>query len=113
MIDVSRELLAAFDSHLVGEEIPERLHRFYRKCLRFYLDFCLKYGHDPSNRKSLPPFLEKLAEKRQPGNLRIQAAHAVSLFLDGCSSALFTPLCPGGAVPGGGRSGHRLPVFSI
>jgi hypothetical protein len=113
MIDVSRELLAAFDSHLVGEEIPERLHRFYRKWLRFYLDFCLKYGHDPSNRKSLPPFLEKLAEKRQPGNLRIQAAHAVSLFLDGCSSALFTPLCPGGAVPGGGRSGHRLSDFSL
>jgi len=94
MIHVSRELLAAFDSRLAAEGIPERLHRFYRKWLRFYFDFCQRYGHDPSRPESLQPFLAKLAEKRQPGNLRNQAAHAISIYQDGPSRLSSAPFSP-------------------
>lgn len=85
MIDVPRELRESFQARLAGEPVPERLYPFYRKWLRYYWDFCRKYRHDPSSRKSLPPFLEKLAEKKQSRQLRNQAAHAISIFYDGCS----------------------------
>ncbi len=85
MIDVPRELRESFDARLAGEPIPERLYPFYRKWLRYYWDFCRKYLHDPSSRKSLPLFLDKLAEKKQSAQLRNQAAHAISIFYDGCS----------------------------
>lgn len=84
MIDVPRDLRVLFDARLAAEPIPERLHPFYRKWLRYYWDFCRKYLHDPSSRKSLPPFLEKLADKKQSGRLRNQASHAISIFYDGC-----------------------------
>lgn len=94
MIHVSRELLAAFGTRLAGEGIPERLHRFCRKWLRFYLDFCQRYGHDPSSPESLQPFLAKLAEKGQPGNLRNQAAHSISIYHDGPSGLSSAPFSP-------------------
>ena len=52
----------------------------YRKWLRFYLDFCHKYGHSYAGAESLPPFLDKLASKGQSDALRSQAAAAVELY---------------------------------
>lgn len=85
MIDVPHELRVLFDARLAGEPVPERLYPFYRKWLRYYWDFCRKYRHDPESRKSLAPFLEKLAEKKQSEQLRKQATHAITIFYDGCS----------------------------
>jgi len=36
----------------------------YRKWLRYYLDFCQKYGFRQSDTKSLPHFIKKLKEKK-------------------------------------------------
>lgn len=80
MIDIPHEIISRFNTRLAREPIPEELHFFYRRWLRFYFDFCNKYQHDAFSRKSLPPFLEKLAEKKQPIQLQKQAAHAVSFI---------------------------------
>ena len=80
MKDVPPEILFQFDAQLTREPIPERTHTFYRKWLRFYFDFCHKYHFDETDRASLVPFLQKLADKKQSSQLRRQAEHALSIF---------------------------------
>ena len=56
-------------------------HRpFYRKWLRYYLDFCHNYHFDQSDSNSFSAFDDKLRQKSQPQSLRKQAYHAVSLY---------------------------------
>ena len=82
MKDVPAEILFQFDAQLKREPIPERNHIFYRKWLRFYFDFCQKYHFDETDRASLAPFLEKLADKKQSRQFRRQAEHALSIFYE-------------------------------
>src|SRR3989339_188335 len=98
MTNVPPEILIRFDARLAREPVPERLYPFYLRWLRFYFDFCLKYQHDPAKRESLPPFLAKLAEKKQSSQFRKQAAHAISLFYDDMPSAT-VPLAPNSPPP--------------
>lgn len=58
----------------------------YRKWVRFYPDFCRKYGHPPRRSESLGPFLQKLAAKGQPEASQKQAAAAVRLSVGGASA---------------------------
>jgi hypothetical protein len=53
----------------------------HHKWIRFYLDFCHKYGHPPRSPTSLGPFLNKLAAKNQSAEQRHQAAQAIRLLL--------------------------------
>lgn len=46
----------------------------------YYWDFCHKYGFEPKERQSFPPFDEKLRAKDQSDFQRRQAQHAVSLY---------------------------------
>lgn len=62
--------------------VPSIQHNSYKKWLRFYLDFCAKYRLPDSSSKSLPQFLSKLREKKQADEQIMQAAHAVSVYLD-------------------------------
>ena len=57
--------------------VVQRPH--YKKWLRYYLDFCHKYGFELANRQSLPAFQEKLRAKNQSGSQVQQAYHAVAL----------------------------------
>jgi len=57
-------------------------HNFYKKWLRYYLDFCAKYRLPDSSSKSLTQFLTKLREKKQTDEQIKQADHAVSVYLD-------------------------------
>lgn len=50
------------------------------KWLRFYLDFCQKYGHAPRSEESLEPFLVKIASKHQSAERQRQAAESVRLY---------------------------------
>jgi hypothetical protein len=52
----------ALDFASIGREL--RPH--FRKWLRFYLDFCSKYGHSPRSKSSSPLFMAKLASKNRP-----------------------------------------------
>ena len=47
MFPVPSETLIGFDRRLEGAAIPARERPDYRKWMRFYLDFCQKYGHPP------------------------------------------------------------------
>jgi hypothetical protein len=61
--------------------VPAAQRPDYHKWIRFYLDFCHKYGHPPRSPTSLGPFLNKLAAKNQSAEQRHQAAPAIRLLL--------------------------------
>src|SRR6266446_4676712 len=81
MEQVPREMCEGFERRLEGARVPELQRPGYRKWLRFYIDFCHKYGHSPTSASSLGPFLSKLASKKQSVENRNQAALAVRLQL--------------------------------
>ncbi|MBF0201871.1 MAG: phage integrase N-terminal SAM-like domain-containing protein, partial [Desulfamplus sp.] len=54
----------------------------YKKWLRYYWDFCHKYGHSVSESKSLDLFLGKLREKKQKDFQIKQASDAVSFYYE-------------------------------
>lgn len=51
--------------------------------LRYYLDFCKKYAHSYSDKKSLLSFLNKLNKKKQTASQQAQAKRAVELYYSG------------------------------
>lgn len=53
---------------------------FYKKWVRYFLDFCHKYGYDSSNPESITPFIDKLGSKKQSPVYQRQAHHAVILY---------------------------------
>jgi len=80
MIKVTSGVWRRYDEQLDGANVPSGEKADYRKWLRYYLDFCHKYGHAYAASDSLPPFLEKLASKRQGDAQRGQAGQAVGLY---------------------------------
>jgi hypothetical protein len=93
-LQVSRKILDYFDRRLEGAGISERERPDYRKWVRFYLDFCDKYGHAPRSRASLGPFLAKLASKNQSAAQQQQASQAVKLLTAADSVAPESPRAP-------------------
>ena len=71
-----------YDAALVKKGVPLPAHFYYRKWLKHYLDFCLKYHHEKSKKESLPHFLQKLKDKNQTEEQRKQALHAVSIIYE-------------------------------
>jgi integron integrase len=80
MLPIAPDLLLRYDETLSRNAIPAHQRPHYRKWLRFYLDFCAKYGHPPLERESVRAFLHKLAEKNQAEWMRKQATDAVRLY---------------------------------
>ncbi|MBF0102440.1 MAG: integron integrase [Desulfobacterales bacterium] len=80
MIQVPTELQYQFDIHLERKKIPVQNRTYYRKWLKYYLDFCNKYKHPENNQQSLPHFIKKLQDKKQQEFQIKQAAHAVSIY---------------------------------
>jgi len=84
-----------------------------RKWLRYYLDFCGKYGHPPRSLKSIPLFLEKLAAKGQTDEQRDQAEKMLYLLVSGArqSADSVSPVVgrgdSGAAGAGSTRMGER------
>ncbi len=92
MLTVPPDLAHRYDDALERAAIEPVHQVYYRRWLRYYLDFCEKYRYNPADRNSLPHFDRKLHEKRQSEWLRGQARHAVSLYYDmigrsGCTPA--------------------------
>jgi len=71
-----------FEALLAQKEIPKRLHSEYLKWLRYYLDFCHKYGFEKSKKQSLPHFIKKLQDKRQTFQQQKSATLAISLYYE-------------------------------
>src|SRR5919204_5569330 len=65
---------------LAARQVPRDQWRNYHKWVRFYLHFCQKYRHNPTESKSLPLFLGKLASKGQTAAQRAQTQYAVDYY---------------------------------
>ena len=60
MKPIPPEIKILYDAALIEKDVAPPAHFHYRKWLRYYLDFCLKYHHKPVNKESLAPFIQKL-----------------------------------------------------
>ena len=57
-----------YDVHLVQKEILQKFRFYYRKWLRYYLDFCQKYNFKQSDKESLSHFIKKKNQTKQQKN---------------------------------------------
>ena len=80
MLAIPPRLLRSYEVFLEQSSVlaPHRPH--YIRWLRFYLDFCHKYHHDPEHAASFGPFDQKLQAKNQERWKRQQASKAVALY---------------------------------
>lgn len=65
MLNIPPDLLWRFVAVLEERGVPSAQHAYYRKWLRYYLDFCDKYRMEATSSKSQAQFLDKLREKKQ------------------------------------------------
>jgi len=79
MKEIPTEIIVFYDALLVQKEIPRNFRFYYKKWLRYYLDFCQKYNFKQSDKESLSYFIKKLKEKNQTDQQRKQALDAVSI----------------------------------
>ncbi len=80
MKPIPPEIKILYDAALVEKGVALPAHFHYRKWLRYYLDFCLKYHHESANKDSLALFVQKLKDKNQTEQQRKQAIDAVSIY---------------------------------
>jgi integron integrase len=96
MLAIPPELVRRFETRLMQQNVMAGQRPHYHKWLRYYLDFCHKYGFAPVDRQSLPAFQEKLRAKQQPEPLCQQAGHAISLYWQMVSPSVAAPRSPQG-----------------
>ena len=65
MREIPPALASRFDSALITAGIAENHWPYFRRWLRFYLDFCQKYQQDSTHSSSLTAFDAKLRNKGQ------------------------------------------------
>ncbi len=82
MLTVPLHITRRYEAVLERKAVSANYRSFYKKWLRYYLDFCQKYAFEPSDSNSLPHFIDKLRQKRQSDALRKQASHAVTLYYE-------------------------------
>jgi len=80
MIVFPADVAKSYEQKLSSEKVPDSYRNFYRKWMRYFWDFCHKYGFNTSDPKSLAPFMEKLQTKKQSPAFQRQAHHAVTLY---------------------------------
>jgi len=72
--------LSPYKAVLARNGIPATQEPFYLKWLKYYFDFCGKYKHGLDIETSLPHFLEKLRQKKQPDDYILQAQQAIGFY---------------------------------
>ena len=82
MLKIPESVFAGFGSFLTEKNIPITSHNYYKKWLRYYLDYCHKYRFYSLNPASLPNFLNKLKEKKQTGIQQKQAHESIRIFYE-------------------------------
>lgn len=80
MIQIEPILLKNYSAILNKNRMPENEQYSFIKWLRYYLDFCHKYGFEKTDTNSLPRFIGKLRSKNQNSSQQRQAFNAVQLF---------------------------------
>ncbi|MBN2246337.1 MAG: integron integrase [Candidatus Aminicenantes bacterium] len=82
MLKIPENVLSSFGAFLSQKNVPPGSHYYYKKWLRYYLDFCYKYTLSYVNPETLPRFINKLKEKRQTGTQQKQAHEAIRHFYE-------------------------------
>ena len=82
MLPIPPDVLIRFNEVLKQRSVPEPLHVYYRKWLRYFLDFYDNYPSPGSKSEQVRLFIDKLRSKSQSPQLLDQAAHAISLFFE-------------------------------
>ena len=80
MQPIPNDILEQFDAALKEKAVSVSLRDDYRKWLRYYLDFRVKYPPPDSKSEQVRLFIEKMRSKGKAGNDLHHAAHALSLF---------------------------------
>ena len=80
MRQVPMPLIEEFNTSLVKNNIPQRNQSHYLKWLRYYFDFCYKYGLKESDSQSLSDYIDKLKEKKQTAAQQQQAVKAINIY---------------------------------
>jgi hypothetical protein len=60
VLKIPESVIASFGTFLAERNIPITSHNYYKKWLRYYLDYCHKYRFNYLNQTGLPDFLNKL-----------------------------------------------------
>jgi integron integrase len=82
MEQIPQEFSLRYEAQLRKNQVLPQEYAYYKKWLRYYIDFCSKYGHPPKSSHSLPLFINKLREKRQTRIQRKQAYDAILIYYD-------------------------------
>jgi len=80
MQPIPDDILNQFNAALDEKAVPSSLRDDYRKWLRYYLDFRVKYPPPDAKSEQVRLFIEKMRSKGKSGNSLHHAAHALSLF---------------------------------
>ncbi len=79
MLDIPADILAQYAAVLAQYSVPPSQHAYYRKWLRYYLDFCATRDLPDSRQERVRLFLNKLQEKKQTPEQQKQATQALAL----------------------------------
>ena len=79
---IPAELQSRYKAFLLNKAVSEGEHGAYLRWLRYYLDYCRKYGTPPKYKNSLPLFIHKLRDKRQTQAQKEQAEKAITMYYD-------------------------------
>jgi hypothetical protein len=81
MLNIPDNILVQYEA-VLREKVPAvYLHGYYKKWLRYFLDFCGKYSVPDSTSDQVRLFIEKLREKKQTPEQQEQAVHAYLFIL--------------------------------
>ncbi len=80
MLKIPENILTCFGDFLSRRNIPITSRNYYKKWLRYYLDYCYKYRQNFLDSGSLPHFINKLKEKKQTGTQQKEAHEAIRFF---------------------------------
>jgi hypothetical protein len=57
MKQIPTQINALYETQLNQKAIPKKICPYYKKWLRYYLDFCHKYNHESSVKKSFAHYI--------------------------------------------------------
>ncbi len=80
MQPIPDDILRQFNAVLAQKAVPSSLRDDYRKWLKYYLDFRVKYPPPDIKSEQVRLFIEKMRSKGKTGKDLGHAAHALSLF---------------------------------
>ena len=82
MLDILANILAQYTAVLLRRSVPSSHQGYYKKWLRYYLDFCAQHHPPDARQERVRLFLAKLQEKQQTPAQQQQAAQAVALYFE-------------------------------